>query len=481
MNIPTTLLDITGLEYLEQVCRKFKVQFIAHGGLVRRYISRLHNQANSDLKRGETNLFDLTPFISDIDLVHSGTRQLTPKIYRYILEIIPFAECFHWELHSQEEIVPYKQAAQCSGIVPVNLMSLSTNANDGLMDPWHGRRDIEQHSYRYIRNGFYKKSPLFLKKRDLEFFSVLLYFQALLEADIQDEMFSNQPGWDDALSVIHDAICQETIIALQESAYLRARLHYLLKRISVASQFTNAFSDLLKMSGLRKLLNYIDIGPIWSFGLFQPFIEDLIISPSTNLVASGRIGGDFFRLPHNTSAWKAGNDALEEIKILFSQQPVVLSTGQEAPTRYLGESQKVLLVSPSITLMPGKSPSSQVTEKGDNIENPLINEFIHFAVQIDGSVAQVMGDLGDENLAAILTITAKSHEEKEYTEFFPLNSVCTLKPLSRPQSDKNNSLLTIRINCGALLERSHELFLCSYNAVKPVIHIIVIGWTDYRE
>jgi hypothetical protein len=242
---PTTLLDIPGLSGLGRACRNFGVQFTAYGGIVRRYLTAVIREYDAGI-----SLFELSPFLSDIDLVHTGGSELTPHILRYLQTDIPFAECFRWELKSVDDNQIFWQAAQNNGIIPANLMSLSTNAGDGIVDPWNGRWDIEDGAYRYIRNGFYSRSPLFQEGRDLEFFSALLYLRLLLEENVTEEEFESQPGWSDAAEVFNDAGTQDTIARLQESAYLRSRLRYILKSVAAAG-YGRATLDAMKgQSGL---------------------------------------------------------------------------------------------------------------------------------------------------------------------------------------------------------------------------------------
>lgn len=81
-----------------------------------------------------------------------------------------------------EENSEFRRAMLSNGIVPVNLMSLATNAANGIIDPWDGFRDLRSKHFRYIRNGFYSQSPLLAKRLDVEFFSALMYLRVLLEA-----------------------------------------------------------------------------------------------------------------------------------------------------------------------------------------------------------------------------------------------------------------------------------------------------------
>src|SRR5207248_194030 len=166
-----SLYDIQGLSELRTICRLFGIQVTAYGSMIRRLLS---SQSNNP------DLFELTPFASDIDLIHTGSTDQTPKILDAIYEHVPLAECFRWELRSVEEYAVYEQAMRTNGVTPANLMSMSTDPSQRFRDPWDGESDIRERRFRYVRNGFYEESPLYKAGRDLEIFSVLLYFRVLL-------------------------------------------------------------------------------------------------------------------------------------------------------------------------------------------------------------------------------------------------------------------------------------------------------------
>ncbi len=462
---PVTLLDLPGFNGLGRVCRRFGVQFTAFGGVVRRYITHII-QENDDI-----DLFTLAPFLSDLDLVHTGGSDLTPHILRFLQVDVPFAECFRWELKSVEENAPFWQAMQCNGIIPANLMSLSTNAGNGVSDPWNGRRDIEAGTYRYIRNGFYALSPLYQKGRDLEFFSALLYLRLLLESDVAEQTVEQQPGWADAIEVLADAGSQANIAALQENAYLRSRLRYLLKSMAAASASHAILNAIKERSQLGILLKKVDAYCALGSGYPAPeivrFEDELDLSPKRVIVSSGRISGDLFRLPHYTHAWETGEAATNALNNLLGNQAAEPGA---ANSRVLGSGQRVLLMSPSLPLQPGISPSSRINET-------IIEEFIHFAVPLVGDVAKAAREGEEEDLAVVLAVTALGVEKNRSTTFFPLTAACSLKPWALTE-DAEGALLTIRTNCGAILEIAHGLFQRWCDTSELELCLLILQWIE---
>jgi hypothetical protein len=88
------------------------------------------------------DLFELTPFTSDVDLMHSGPSNLTPAILDEILADVPAAECFRWELHSEQEVRRTFSAQAKSNLIPARLVEVGMQAPDGLLDPTGGADDI---------------------------------------------------------------------------------------------------------------------------------------------------------------------------------------------------------------------------------------------------------------------------------------------------------------------------------------------------
>lgn len=476
--MPHSLFDIPGLEGLGRACRRFNVQFTAFGGLIRRYLVW-------DEKNDETtvDLFDLTPFLSDIDLVHTGGPELTPHIYRFLQTDIPFAECFRWELRSVEENAPFFQAMQSNGIIPVNLMSLATNA--GLDDPWHGLRDIQNKKYRYIRNGFYPQSPLAREGRDLEFFSVLLYFRTLFEMGVSAADFRSQPGWEDAREVINDPRIIDIWIALQESAYLRSRLRYLLKSLNVASAAQSELEEVYLFSGLGSLLESFDrFCPTGNFSFEEPVPEggyrnDTKLVSDQVLTSSGRIGGDFFRIPHKVGPWKSGDEAASTLEEMLAKPPIEPTPGSDATDyggdRSLADGQDVLLASPLMMLTFGVAASSWLNQS-------TADEFLHFAVPTTGEAANSLRKVGERNLAVVLAMEATNRIEGNAPRaiFFPLTSACSLKSWGETL-ESDGILLTIRINAGALPEIAHKLFSRWRGSPVVSLRIFVLGWSHEAQ
>jgi hypothetical protein len=448
-----SLFDVPGLENLRAVCDEFGVEFTAVGGLVR-------NLARAPVVRDPTipgpDLFALAPFASDIDLIHTGDDALTPRILDAIHAEVPAADCFRWQVRSVASNAVYWEATKVNAIVPVNLMSLSTRGRGGLRDPWNGFLDIVDRNYRYVRNGFYRHSPLYRAGRDLEFFSVLLYVRVLLEAGLTPPEFFRQAGIKDAVRVVTDAEDDpRTAVLYGESVYLRARLKYLLKNVFFAAHSSAdayLFLTALRFQGLFERL-----------GINLPWESPPADSPPTAVFAetvSAHLGGDLFRLPESDEPWDVGREAHRALlDALARTRPA-----QGERTARLGPWQKVLLASPPLPLNPGVSPSS--ASRGG-----ARHEFVHFAVAVPEQVWSTLGPYDEADVTAVLAL---DRQEGGETAFFPVAAVCEMRDWTSRRIGAAKSL-RLRINCRGLLEHAAQIVGGGW----PRLRVFVLGWSGF--
>ena len=73
-----TLFDIEGFDASRVSCRKFDVELTAYGSLIRRLA--LLDATPTRTSPSTYNLFDLVPFIDEINLVHSGPASITEPV-----------------------------------------------------------------------------------------------------------------------------------------------------------------------------------------------------------------------------------------------------------------------------------------------------------------------------------------------------------------------------------------------------------------
>lgn len=488
MHTALCLFDLPGLDRLADVCSEFKIRLTAHGGLVRRLVMRL--PSDGPWNNLSFDLFDLVPFASDIDLIHDGKEALTAQIQDSVYRHIPNAECFRWELRSAASRTVFETAVRLNNFIPATLMRLSTLPGSGIWDPWGGWDDIKTGSYRYIRNGFYTGSPLYKAGRDMELFSALLYLQAILEAELPIDRLKNQPGMGDVRAVIADAASDRaSMIALQESAYLRGRLLYLFKNLVAAARSATALDVALKESGFTSLQSVLD----QNVGALANAIKSLYPSPPKALVVTGRLGGDLFRLPHTTDAW-VSKDAPQRLGDALESS---LQLKGVAVDDALGAEQRVLLASPRIQVNEGRTPSARVapelsasatlvlsqsceTEFPPATGDASVHEFVHFAVALSKQDWQTLSAFDDASLTAVLAVHAAqdkvpdSQVVSQGCVLFPVPVACQLRP--RDGAGEERPLLFLRCNCLRVLEDAG--LICDRllaTASKPYLQVFVLG------
>lgn len=166
--------------------------------------------------------------------------------------------------------------------------------------------------------------------------------------------------------MLKDAERLQTIIALQESAYLRSRCSYLLA--SIASLEPDPL--ILERVGIHSLLDYIKQKD-------QPLAQRLlkmldgVKQPRCAVISSSRIGGDVYRAPDTTTNWHVGEDARKAITDLLSH-----ADGKAK----LGDGEDVIVASPPIPIASGSAPS--IVPPGTQNPARAAQEFMYVNLQI---------------------------------------------------------------------------------------------------
>lgn len=433
------LLDVPGLEGLAKTCQEMGVTLTAHGGLVRRLAQARAGEASARIP----DVYGLTPFGSDIDLVHDGPPELTPSVLRSIASHVPGSESFRWEVRSEAEDVRFQQALQTSDIVPVNLLRLSTRARSGFEDPWEALDDIHKSAYRFIRNGFYPTSPRFRAGRDLELFAALLYLRALADAgrvgaENPDLLNVAKPGESAVRDVLTEAMSRTTAIKLQESAYLRARLRQLVRNLAV-SMSRSARSRLPAIGDLSDLLRYLEDQVPALRGMVAVFCAD----PSATIVGSERLGGDTYRLPPMTEGWVTAEEAAETLNEAIRMLP--------HPRRpSLPEDHRVVLASQPLAIEAGNVFSEDSLGESQDIEHELVELAIPMGTKPATSPDKGVQSHKEEDLAMIFALVDETY--KQTAAFFSAPSACTFAHLTSPTD--SDQLVCVRGSCFRVLERA---------------------------
>jgi hypothetical protein len=482
------LHDVAGLEALEQIAREHDVDIVARGGLARRLF--VLSMREPDLTGPD--LFDLLPFTADIDLTHTGAPELTSRIMRAIRHAVPMAECFRWDLRSAADAGDAAEARAYGPLVPIHAVTLGVRA--GFDDPERARDDVDAGRHRYSRNPNYRNAPRYLEGRDLEVFGALRYLRTVLEDDtISDEVAEVvRPTFQDAINL-------DTLGRLQESVFLRTRLHRLLKAVTVEAR-TAYHRAAVGASGLRGFIDYIEgvepsreaggqsagvppgTSPASPGGVHHaPFHADLDLLPRRGLTSSANIRGDLYRLPPQIGFMSP------TLTGAFSQNftPVHLLKSRAMQTPGVHP----LRVSSWVPVVPGDS-------RDPRMDDGVANEMIHFALVADGDANDPAASLApaDEDIGVTMLF---------YRGLIP-GTIEVATPLatcvSRPYQfdDGRVSILRcFRAACGSLLDRMtrseeggtlYVAFVISARSVQEqdpeteaLTPITLVGREDYDE
>lgn len=373
--------DVEQLAYLAPIARRFGIGFRLHGGVASRLLGRV-NDAIRPL-----DLFELTPFASDIDLLHTGSAAMTGALLDAILREVPAAECFRWELRTETEQMNIDRTMGSVGAIPARTVSLLDTVGGQIVDPASGALDISRKKFRYYFNPYYAQSESFRAGRDTPALSALLYLQTLFEAGMSAEQLYNQPGWAQAAAAIQTLVEDEVRRQFEEHAYLRARFWYLALNAYAAAPTRADFETATEALGLKNLVKSQALpGSLWPL---NSLIEG---SAGATFTSSAHLLGDRFRFERYLT-----------VSIDFNQSGIAF-----------GAPQALLWTMQPNAMKRGKAPSAATASGG--------SEFIHLALPYDAwNACQQIPD--DRRLSAIVQFS----DGKEPWISAPLPSVVQRK------------------------------------------------------
>jgi Tn3 transposase DDE domain len=440
-----SLAQLPDLSCLSEICREYNVEITAFGSLVRR-LARALVESEDTPDKPLPDLFELVPFLSDIDLRHSGKATRTAEIRRAILGQVPFSECFRWEILSEEELRRFTDDEVHLPVIPVNKLTLGTRAGNGIQDPFNGYKDLQSRKYHFMRSPFRYRSSLIRDYKESEFLSLLHYLRILCE---EPKPTMDQPGWEAIQEIARDIQTQAILGALEESAYLRARFRYRSQALRASCRDEAFWQELTGQSGIGEAIEFINRRlPIYVLDMTSSERQDEEKIMLSDLIASScRLVGDRFRV-HDTPLDEPKYENAERawMQVSQSRQPLELVSDHALPR--LAEGQRIVADAPEFRFYPGKAPSAF----GD--------EHLHFQILLPPEHAKLCREHGETKLAAFLLLTEEQkaiNGELTLRSFaLPLPTVCGLLE-SRKLDGTVQTCLQIRANCGRMLETFPEL------------------------
>lgn len=415
--------SVLSLNPLSEVSRRLGIRLTIRGGLVRRLVRTAIYEPN-DLN-SEDLLFRLTPFLSDIDIEHSGPREINVRVHDELVGSVPGAAAIRLEVRSEEDNVLFEESKEYQAFIPVLSMSLSS---DRFHDPDGGVLDIATRNYRYRTNEQYKDSPLYKSQRDLEIFSMLLYLKALLE--------------DGANPAANFAGEFERVAAtpVPESGYLNVRMFYLLAGIFGVSLPKEENQEVLEAT-IAKLFS-LRAGTLMD-GLSQ-----------RSLIVSSWLGRAVFRFPNVVAGQFLPPQQNPESALL---------------THNLDPDQECFLESPWLDVSQGISDCAiKQTSFG--------MEFVHLLLELPDNCK----GLTEQDLTACWLLKGLSrHDEKSEELVLPAITAChILKQRKMRNLSVRCNLLDIGGLTSAFNNVTAKIFLLRRKTKQPGLLIITPGEPD---
>jgi hypothetical protein len=385
-----TINDIEQLRQLEDVSACLKVRFALHGGVAFRLA--LHQLPLEGVYESIVDLFDLTPFTADIDLLYfemkesddvrrmsaferkAWEKKRTRQVLNEILKVVPNADCFRWEVRGARSQQAFDHAAAFEARIPARELRILANSNLNSED---AIEDIRARRFRFLRSKDYRQSPLFEKGCSLEVLSAILYMQTLFEARLTPAEWTIQPGRSTARTVFAEATKNETQAKLEQSVYLRRRLSYLLVNC-IAAAAPETFWRVSSEYGLSDFLT-------WLCNLRYVLPDELrtFLNPDRQrdlsvLSPSSPLGPDRHRFPFATSRWNGEEHARRELSRV---------------TASLADNHRILMISPIMRVSAG-------------LANYCPQEFVYFVLPPNDHDLQFVVELGDRNLSILAIVRA---------------------------------------------------------------------------
>jgi len=440
---PDSLADVPGLERLPEVCEKFDVEITAFGSLVRRLAFHVLRGSGEPLP----DLFTLVPFLSDIDLCHSGKTEQTPSIRDAILAVVPWSECFRWEISSEADRQRFREDEANLPVIPLNKLRLPTRAGTGIEDPHGAAEDLRQKQFRLIRSEFYERSTLRREHRDNELLHAI-FFLELLCAHAADLPPESHPGWKPCCELIAQARRPETWIALGSSAYLRMRLTYRIKAARAACPNSELWGKLMRESGLAEALQPGQTRRTDQAATVLASLPSVVaaIAPDVLPLISGcHLGGGVFRLDEASQSESVpmGKAAWDEIR----EMHVWPEAFSRRPKPELPKEQRIVAAGPRIGFIEGQAPSGGG------------GEHVHVEFALRKEERQAAAGFPSENLGVLAVLSGaenigtKRDQWHSYVATPP--AICERRIFRRAAEEI--TLLRAQVNLGKLLEVFPEL------------------------
>jgi len=245
-----SLTSIPGLEPLADIAKDLKVRIGAIGSLCRRLLWAQETDFAAQ------DVFDLAPFTSDIDIVHTGDDDDSKELLQQIIERVPFAEMLRWQVLSKDRYKSLQSARLVASVVPQDNLELW---NDGLVDRDGARAELRKKRFSLKRRPNIRASDLFNEGHYLECFSALIYLRNLVQAQpfvqMTDAALARSSGVADAGRIFKESVDLGDGKKLADVRYLTTRMIYLLASFATSCGTSGLMDRLLTATSLDAMLD----------------------------------------------------------------------------------------------------------------------------------------------------------------------------------------------------------------------------------
>jgi hypothetical protein len=438
-----SIYDVGDFAYLKEIAARHAVEFEVIGSVPRRLL--LSQVAE---KYEPTSLFELCPYTSDIDLVHTGEGKQTPDIVRDIFHAMPFAEAFRWQVTTQDERKVYDDFLHHrSHRVPDCLLVLDKG---GLHDPLGARLDYESGKPRFEYNEGYDGSGL--PHKDLPLFAALLFLRNVFQARGWLPKMDTQLAASEIEKAVHGSVEPTMVNTLLSDRYLQNRLRYLFGGLVSAAQDSEILQQACDTSGILRFVDMLK-NRRSTFGRELDQIMTARRQSKTRIVPAA--------LPESLRTrqsqivdWEIENAALRRIATVLG------------PDANLEDSDVALLISSAIPLEPGIAACSRMVSEE-------IHEMFHIDVPLTIEKTRLLASFPEERLgvAVCMGCVLESGEDIVFPgALFVVPSICNYRDGKRSEG----GALQIRINCYGLLEHAGRLVALSGKEGQPTVRIIIL-------
>jgi hypothetical protein len=367
LNLTTPKLhELAPFYALGDISKEFKVDFTLYGGAASRVAMFLTYRSGYDF-----DLFDLTPFTSDIDLQHSGSKEQNLEIKLAISERVPFSCWCRWSLLDRESGAKAAENRALSTRVPLRSISYSTTARPSLAADT--AEDLKNRRVSFVRCSQYGSSVLAKEGRDLEIFGLLMSMNVV--TDLQEISGEKSVDYDltGALEWLRYPETQEQFSRASDVAGLTARLWHLL-----APQLARVDSNSVMAQEVMRLISRLDVMQRFDIDL------DAISEEHSPLTVSKITGDGKFRVPELSPEIVVGREAMDAVESVFKELDL---GGQASPM--IDPALELVAVVPKLTVTAGTSDTSAFDDA--YFSGPL-EDFLHVAWKHDVNAPRVRSE-----------------------------------------------------------------------------------------